>query len=354
LIREVYEMQAGTCEYPCMGDETPPETAYYYPEWHWTEAEHGWVKSMLLFFDEIALLVPDFKSHEPGMLDPVLTGPLEERGLVRQIAPEDFVDYEMSCQLSEIITGMLRSGAFDKLPSVATFPTLSRSRAGLLEDGGSIALVAALEARGLARPSEDGFTVPMHPDVRTTYLTVLAQLSRAAGRKWGYDLHPITSQGSASAALVSALNQDLTARGHVVDFDRQAVAMTLDEVPLDEVLSYRSENREAHRLYMADLRRFCREVSQIEDESDRMRAFDDRKAEIESAANELRTRLKRAFRPKQSLSLVLGLVGAGLTVASGNPLPAAIGFGSAMLGFTPDKPADTAYTYLVGASRHLR
>ena len=37
--------------------ETHPETAFYYPGVIWRSAD--WVKSLALFFDKIALLVPD-------------------------------------------------------------------------------------------------------------------------------------------------------------------------------------------------------------------------------------------------------------------------------------------------------
>lgn len=65
----------------------PPEVAYYYPEWHWRHDEHGWIKSLLLFFDEIALLVPDYKRFEPANLDPILAGALQDEGLLRIIEP---------------------------------------------------------------------------------------------------------------------------------------------------------------------------------------------------------------------------------------------------------------------------
>ena len=46
-------------------------------------------------------------------------------------------------------------------------------------------LIKELETKGLARPSEDGVSIPLHPTVRTTILVVLAQLSRRAGTKHG-------------------------------------------------------------------------------------------------------------------------------------------------------------------------
>ena len=60
--------------------------------------------------------------------------------------------------------------------------------------------------RGLARPSEDGLSIPMHPEVRTTILVLLAQLARAAGRRHGIDLPPATSQPQPAEALIETLN----------------------------------------------------------------------------------------------------------------------------------------------------
>lgn len=65
------------------GSGLAPEVAYYYPEWHWSPDAHGWVKSLLLFFDEIALLVPDYKRHQPADLDPEVAGVLQDAQLLR-------------------------------------------------------------------------------------------------------------------------------------------------------------------------------------------------------------------------------------------------------------------------------
>ena len=36
------------------------ETAYYYPAPYWVFEESDWVKSLLLFFDDIAILLPNY------------------------------------------------------------------------------------------------------------------------------------------------------------------------------------------------------------------------------------------------------------------------------------------------------
>lgn len=88
-------------------DGLTPEVAYYYPEWHWHPDEHGWVKSLLLFFDEIALLVPDYKRHQPANMDPELAGALEDANLLRIIEPEWFVDAEMTGMLAEAMVAII-------------------------------------------------------------------------------------------------------------------------------------------------------------------------------------------------------------------------------------------------------
>lgn len=339
----------------------PPETAYYYPEWHWEPEEHGWIKSLLLFFDEIALLVPNFKSWEPAAQDPILTGPLIDMGLVRMIEPESFVDHEMTEELVSILMTFLGNGVFDNLPEVDSFPTLSRSRAGF--PGYTTVAEEALRIfaeKGLARPSEDGWSIPMHPTVRTSYLTILAQLSRAHGRRWGLDLHPTTNELAAKRSLVQTLDLDgMPSQGRIVDFDLQNVSIDLDAVPLDELLDFRTAHGDQHRRYMANLRQFCREVSAIDDEVDRLRAFEDRAAELREASEALTSHAFKEFkRPKTIGGFALGLVGAGIPLVAG-PIGAAVVVGAAAsiagaaLALVPDKEDSTAYSYLFSAQRHF-
>ena len=36
------------------------DTAYYYPAPYWSAGEGDWIKSLLLFFDEVAILLPGY------------------------------------------------------------------------------------------------------------------------------------------------------------------------------------------------------------------------------------------------------------------------------------------------------
>lgn len=334
-----------------------PEVAYYYPEWHWRPDEHGWVKTLLLFFDEIALLVPDYKRFQPANIDPEVAGALQDEGLLRIIEPEWFVDAEMTTELAATMVTLIEAGAFDSLSNSEPFAELSMSRAGYFgEREVAHDVVERLRQRGLALETADGVSIPMHASVRSTYLVLLAQLARRSGERQGLDLHPATNRPEAHDLITRTLNLPaMPSRGRVIDFDLQAVAIDLEPVPLDEVLSYRTEHRSEHRRYMSNLRSFCRELSLIGSEAERERAFADRKAELQEAAEMLRKRSWRSFKqPKNYLTFGLGLIGAGVSAAVGNLPAAAVGIGAAMTRLLPDKAEGSIYSYIFNAQQELR
>lgn len=338
------------------GSGLAPEVAYYYPEWHWSPDAHGWVKSLLLFFDEIALLVPDYKRHQPADLDPEVAGVLQDAQLLRIIEPESFVDAEMTIALADAMVALIEAGAFDSVSQHDRFAELSMSRAGYYgerEIAGKV--VDRLRKRGLASETTDGVSIPMYPTVRSTYLVLLAQLARTTGGRRGLDLHPATNRPEAHDVITRTLSlPPMPSRGRVIDFDLQTVSVDLNPIPLDEVLSFRDQYRAEHRRYMANLRSFCRELSKIESEVERERALDDRQNELREAAEDLRRRSWNSFKqPKNYLSFGLGLVGAGVSTALGNPVGAVAGVGTALTRLLPDKAEGSVYSYLFSAQRTL-
>jgi hypothetical protein len=337
-------------------DATSPEVAYYYPEWHWEPDEHAWVKSLLLFFDEIALLVPDYKRGQPATMDPVLAGALEEERLLRIIEPEWFVDAQMTTDLAAAMVTLIEEGAFDGLPKRSDFAELSMSRAGFVgERETAERVVAMLQDRGLASPTADGVSIPMHPAVRSTYLVLLAQLARRGGERRGLDLHPATNKPAAHDVIARTLGlPGMPSRGRVIDFDLQIVAVDLDDVPLDEVLDFRNQHREDHRRYMSNLRSFCRELSMIDNDADRDRALTDRRAELQEASQSLKNRAWKSFkRPKTAGGFALGLIGGGISLATGAVAPAIVGLSAQLLHLLPDQADGSVYSYLFAAQRDL-
>lgn len=164
----------------------PTEIAYYYPEPYWLADEGGWVKSLLLFVDEIAILLPEYMRGRNVIADPTLAGPIEDLGLLRVIEPETFVDDATAAQLAEVIDALVEGGAFDDLGDVDRLAELSMSRMGMASLRAVAESVnAKLRERGLAKTTEDGVSIPMHPVVRSAYLLVLAQLARETGARHG-------------------------------------------------------------------------------------------------------------------------------------------------------------------------
>jgi hypothetical protein len=96
-----------------------PELAFYYPNPMWLHGD--WIKNLLLFFDGVALLVPDYMCERPYELDPALVSGLEEAGLLEILEPETFIDKTAAEGLATAMTDLLASGALDGIPLSGEF-----------------------------------------------------------------------------------------------------------------------------------------------------------------------------------------------------------------------------------------
>jgi hypothetical protein len=340
------------------GESVPAEIAYYYPEPFWLAREGGWIKNLLLFFDEIAILLPSYMGDRHVVADPTLAGPLEERGLLRVLEPETFIDDETATKLTRAVGALVDTGAFDELPEIEGYVELSRSRAVAVPKRRGAAgdeVLEKLVERGLATASEDGVSVPMHPAVRSVYLLILAQLARETGVRHGLDLHPVTDASGIRTGFRQLLElEPMPSRGQVVDLDFQVVGLDLDDIPLDEVLDFKRASAGAHREYMQNLRSFTLELSAME-QVDRARALADRRKELEEEAQDLRRRSFRAWSNLKDVSAFsLGIAGAAWSVATANPVPAALAAFGAGIKMLPTKADRGAYSYLFDARRSLR
>ena len=333
---------------------SPPDVAYYYPAPYWGPHEGDWVKSLLLFFDEVAILLPRYMYGRHQAADPTLAGPLEERGLLRVLEPHDWVDEKMANQLAEVIVELLTNGTFDDLPEAEYFRELSASRIGYSADV-SLAdfLVDELRARNLARPSEDGASIPLHPTVRTTILVVLGQLSRVAGTEHGFTIHPTTSEIGAVNDLVATLSREpMPSRENVIALDLEPVGLRLDTIPLDDLLQYRTEHQDAHKAYMRNLQRFMIELASIGVPEEREALLLERRQEIADAAHDIRRSALQAFKKNLS-SMLMGIAGAAWSLAAGDPIGATLS-GAGVFPELQGKPNTvTAYSYLFNLQRTL-
>ena len=268
-----------------MTDE--PEVAYYYPAPFWGWGESGWAKSLLLFFDQLSILLPGYMHGTHQVADPTLVIPLEERGLLRVLEPNHWIDESTAEALAEVMVELLIDGVFEDLADDVPFHELSYSRLGYGADVQlAEMLVEELLARGLAQPSQDGASLPLHPTVRTTILVLLGQLSRATGARNSLAIHPVTRDQHAISDLISTLSREpMPSANRVISLDIEPVSLDLDPIPLDDVLEFRAEHGDAHKAYRRDLHRFMIELADTKEASGREWLLLERRDEIADTAS---------------------------------------------------------------------
>lgn len=280
------------------GDAQPRlrEVAYHH-EAYWLQGRSDWIKSLLLFFDGVAVLVPDYMRDRPLVADPTLAQPLADQGLLHRLSPEAMVDQTTAETLTNLLDRLINDGVFDGLNRDSAFAELSYSRLGG-HVGGELTeiVVEQLRERGLARPSEDGVSIPLHPAVRAFILVVLPQLLRAPAEAAGYALQPVSGQPQTLRALMGTLSLNaLPTAGHIAALDLAQVTLNLAPVPLDEVLDFRRQHGAEHRAYARNLRQFARDIAAL-DEDAREQAFADRRESLADAADQLQRLARKSWR----------------------------------------------------------
>lgn len=323
------------------------ELAFYYPNPVWSHGD--WIKSLILFFDGIALLVPSYMRDRPERSDPAIVAGLREKGLLEIIEPETAVDKTATEKLAAAMTDIITSGTLDHLAHDKTgFRELSMSRLGAVGDPELYKMIfEELKARGLAAESADQVSIPMHPHVRSLVLVLLSQILRPYGHLVNANLNPATDMG----ALVRALSETLglktnPSEGSVVEFDLNTVTVDLGPIPFDEVLDFRQQNLQAHKRYMLAVRKFAMELSRMPPDEQAI-AFEQRQAELNDLANDLRRRARRSW--KKPASFALTLAGAALSAVSA-PIAGVLAVGGAFVGYEDSSKGDQgAYSYLFNA-----
>lgn len=335
-----------------------PEIAFYYPGTIWNSVE--WIKNLILFFDGVGLLVPEYMKDRPFISDPAIAEGLDMYGLLHILEPEKLIDKDATNKLATVMTDIITSGELDVLAKENTaFHEISYSRLGGSGDAGLAQMIfEELKARGLARDSEDDVSIPMHPMVRSLILVLLSQILRPQGQNIGLDLSPATDNPTVIRALSELLSiqkmpptQNISA-GKIVSFDLETIGTDLSIFPIDEVLSFRQEYLKEHRRYALTVRRFVRELSLMSDE-EREEAFEERQSELQELASEIRKVSKKAW--KKPASFALSIIGAGVSAATGNPIGAIISAAATITGAKLTETVNTgAYSYIFRATSRFR
>jgi hypothetical protein len=98
------------------------EVAYYYPEPYWRDDDGDWLKTLLLFFDGVSILLPKYMENIHRIVDENLAGPLEDKGLLHVLRPEEFIDQEAAESLAMAVVNLIAAGIFDHLPNLIILP----------------------------------------------------------------------------------------------------------------------------------------------------------------------------------------------------------------------------------------
>lgn len=323
----------------------------YFHEPYWSPSQGDRLKTLLLFFDGIALLVPDYIRDRPLQADPTLAQPLNDLRLLHRLSPETLINQSVTDSLVDLLDTLLGSGVFDDADRDADFTELSYSRLGYNVDAGlTDLLVDELRQRGLARESQDGLSLPLHPAVRGVVLTALSQLLRGPAETLGFALQPIYSRPERVRALLATLDQPaLPTAGHVVKCDLDEITVDLSSVPLDEVLDFRTQHGPEFRAYARNLREFVRHIAVLDDGS-RDEAFADRREGILDHADSLRRTSRKAWgRPLAGFGLGIG--GSAVNLLAGNVPGAILAGAGGLLGLKRQADAGSAYGYLFGVQQ---
>lgn len=327
------------------------ELAYLYPEPLWRSGE--WVKNVLLLFDGVTLLVPDYMRDAPSRVDVEIGQPLQDMGLLRILSPEELVDADRTRRLITVLVDLIAGGAFDDLPPTTNFHNLSYSRLGYSGDRQlSRMVIEELEARGLAERSVDGVSIPVHPMVRWSVLILLSQVMTSRALDDGARLEPLTDRPDVHRALAEVLNlPQMPTAGTVFTSDLSSLGLNLAGVPLDEVLAFREQHGHAYRAYARNVRDFARALGTFS-ERDQVSALKDRREALADELAVLHDLPAKAWR--NPASLVLGAVGATYKASvRGDFVEAVQDFSSGALGVEPTAQPHSAFGYLLTASSRL-
>src|SRR5258708_12266133 len=88
--------------------------AFYYPGPVWNSGDQ--VKNLILFFDGIALLVPEYIRDKPFLMDPALATGLAEHGLLEILEPETLIDATTARSMAKTLAAIIETGPLDRLP----------------------------------------------------------------------------------------------------------------------------------------------------------------------------------------------------------------------------------------------
>jgi hypothetical protein len=331
-----------------------PEFAYYYGDWIWNEELTAWVKSLLLFFDGIALSVSPARADELIESNPVLAQPLAEVGLLRNYWPDSVEDWlkPYMPEAEKYAPWVLRViEIYKHIPEGGTLSASDRQELERVITEGGDALQAGLEAHFdvYSRAAQKYGGTPSQ--IQATPVGWMARLLRENITEVA--IEPVIDDEGAAGFVAAMIGSHDDGHANIVIGDMAQVGIDLGAVPLDEVLDFRAKHGAEYRRYANDVRRFVLELS-LTDDASRGSATFERRADLDDRAAQLRKIGRTAF-SRQTIGFSFGLAGAAWTLVHGDPWGASFAAGAAAAGLSKQDPESigASYTYILRAKTEL-
>ena len=341
------------------------------------------MKELLLFFDGIALTLPQRQAEQVIDQDPVLAQPLFERGLLMNLEPQTWLDSVTAKKMIALLRDLLNSPYYQE----RRWSYLNQEPPGVWHWGYDQApddadrFTDELVRRGLIGQKLADGVVEMNGATRHLILLVLAQalsVKTASSRirvqpvggddaarptaEWRSTLYEYTRSIDPPRSLGRLFGSQRRLRsnpllaesllGPVVQADQAAIDVDLSAVPLDDVLAFRDEHGAHYRAYARGLRTFLHVLAQIPPGPERDNAIRQRQEEIRDAAMDLRRQARNAFRAS-AIPISLTLAGAAWTAMHDrDPIGAFLAALAGTSALPHSGTAVSAYSYLLIARRH--
>ncbi|MFJ2471658.1 hypothetical protein ACIOWI_01460 [Streptomyces sp. NPDC087659] len=340
------------------------ELAHYYPDWIWQARSLDWMKSLLLYFDGLAIVLPTNLFEVAVEADPILAQPLLEKGMLHNFPPREWLTSERAAAVRQAANAVAaRSGPTAGLGvQAATLSTFHFVAHG--EDADRI-IGQMLESRVIGASYPASALIQLQPAVRLVMLFAVALAAQASLTTHRIHLvgdHDTEINGrgifrvlGASGASVHTLGTDESGRsmrrlpskalslGDVLSRDIQNVGVDLSGVPLDEVLDYRRRHGDTYRAYARGLRGFVASLGAV-DAADQEQRLRDRAEEIADQAAALRRARLDWGRPVAALTL--SGMSAAWTLSQTDLWGAVLAGLAAAAGFAAPTRKTSAFTYL--------
>jgi Family of unknown function (DUF6236) len=291
-------------------------TILYYP---YMRIEDGpWLRNALLYWDKVASIVPDSLDDPDGSpLTPEIER-LRDDGIFAPIHPGSVLKRTDSRIREALIQKIERTVASPAFESARHEPATFAIHVEKFE----FELQQWLEQSGLAERHDQSDWLKVGPTVGLLYMSLLAQTFCFVHETL---MTPGTDEPRYEDLLLPRVTQGQRHACLDVAFQR-VLPVPAETVPLDDIIRFRSTNRDALLRFRSELDRISASLGACTSPADVRDVLTTESETMELGMRDLRDRLKRSKMSGRLASLktlVGAVVGAGLVAIIGQPLAAA-------------------------------